>query len=129
MNILHLFLVWLLMAAIGIINGTFRVLFLQKFFSLQMAHIISSVSAIILIQTVIYFFLRRKDLPVKKLLLMGVIWLGLTVLFEFGFGHFVMGHSWEKLLADYNLFQGRIWSLVLLSVLLGPLIWGRWCKK
>ena len=129
MNILHLFLVWLLMAAIGIINGTFRVLFLQKFFSLQMAHIISSVSGIILIQAVIYFFLRRKDLPVKKLLLMGVIWLGLTVLFEFGFGHFVMGHSWEKLLADYNLFQGRIWSLVLLSVLLGPLIWGRWCKK
>jgi len=117
------------MAAIGIINGTFRVLFLQKFFSLQMAHIISSVSGIILIQAVIYFFLRRKDLPVKKLLLMGVIWLGLTVLFEFGFGHFVMGHSWEKLLADYNLFQGRIWSLVLLSVLLGPLIWGRWCKK
>ena len=117
------------MAAIGIINGTFRVLFLQKFFSPQTSHILSSISGTILIQAVIYFYVRRKGLPVKELLLMGVIWLGLTIMFEFGFGHFVMGHSWEKLLADYNLFQGRLWSLVLLSVLLGPLIWGWWCKK
>src|SRR5574341_344092 len=120
MNYLSVFLVWLLMAVIGVINGTFRALFLQKFFSPQTVHVLSSISGIILIQAVIYFYLKRKDLPVKELLLMGVIWLGLTILFEFGFGHFVMGHAWAKLLADYNLFQGRIWSLVLLSILLGP---------
>ena len=129
MNILQIFLVWLLLAIIGIINGTIRVLFIQKIFNPQTAHVLSSISGIILIQGVIYFYLRNKDLAVRQLLIIGLLWFGLTVGFEFGFGHWVMGHTWEKLLADYNLFQGRIWSLVLLSVLFGPLVWGALLKK
>jgi hypothetical protein len=43
----------------------------------------------------------------------GVIWLILTIGFEFGFGHYVAGNSWEKLLADYNILNGRVWSLFL----------------
>ncbi len=129
MNYLSVFLVWLCLAGLAILNGIFRVLILQTFFNPQTAHILSSISGIILIQAVTCLYVRQKDLPAKELLLIGVIWLGLTVLFEFGFGHFIMGHAWEKLLADYNLFQGRIWSLVLLSILLGPLIWGKILKK
>lgn len=44
---------------------------------------------------------------------------------EFGFGQFVMGHSWSTLLHDYNVFAGRIWILVLLTTLLGPWLLGR----
>jgi hypothetical protein len=44
--------------------------------------------------------------------------------FEFRFGHYVMGRSWSRLLADYNLFAGRVWVLVLLTVLCMPLIAG-----
>lgn len=29
-----------------------------------------------------------------------------------------MGHSWRRLLTDYNLLAGRLWMLVLLTVLL-----------
>lgn len=53
---------------------------------------------------------------------MGVIWLFSTIAFEFIAEHYVFGNSWEKLLADYNLFEGRIWSLVLLTILLAPYI-------
>lgn len=40
----------------------------------------------------------------------------MTVLFEFGFGYFVDGRSWEWLLQDYNVFQGRVWGLFLFSM-------------
>jgi hypothetical protein len=29
-----------------------------------------------------------------------------TVAFELTFGHYVMGHPWSRLLADYNLLAG-----------------------
>jgi len=57
------------------------------------------------------------------LLLIGALWLTLTVAFEFGFGHYVMGHSWRYLLADYNILKGRLWSLVLLVTFVSPLFW------
>ena len=36
----------------------------------------------------------------------------LTVLFEFGLGHYVLRSLWSELLANYNLADGRIWVLV-----------------
>jgi hypothetical protein len=47
--------------------------------------------------------------------------------FELLAGHYVFGNSWEKLLADYNLFRGRIWALVLIIILFAPL-WAFWQK-
>lgn len=50
----------------------------------------------------------------------GALWLALTVAFEFAFGRNVSGASLESLLADYDLRRGRLWSLVLLTVLFAP---------
>ena len=52
----------------------------------------------------------------------GIIWLGLTILFEFGFGYYVMGNTWEKLLHDYNLAEGRVWSLFLVWITIAPYV-------
>jgi hypothetical protein len=49
----------------------------------------------------------------------GAAWLVMTIMFEFGFGHFVAGHAWPKLLADYNVLAGRVWILVLVTTLAG----------
>ena len=54
-------------------------------------------------------------------LLVGIVWVALTVAFEFLAGHYVFGNSWERLIADYNVFRGRIWILVLLANLFAPL--------
>ena len=45
-----------------------------------------------------------------------------TIAFEFAFGHFVAGHSWSKLLSDYNIFKGRIWLLFLVWVMIMPYV-------
>jgi hypothetical protein len=71
----------------------------------------------------VWFIVRRLKLSsVQEALLVGLFWLVVTVAFEFVFGHFVMGHSWERLLHDYNVVEGRLWVLVLLWETTAPVI-------
>jgi hypothetical protein len=74
----------------------------------------------ILLITYLFISLFGKTYGRNELLAVGGYWLILTVGFEFIFGHYVAGHSWERLLADYNLGQGRIWVLVLVTTFLAP---------
>ena len=50
----------------------------------------------------------------------GVTWLLLTLAFEFFAGRYLFHNSWSNLLADYNVFRGRIWVLVLITTLAAP---------
>jgi hypothetical protein len=45
-------------------------------------------------------------------------------LFEFSFGHFVEGLSVDTMLADYNMLNGRLFILVLLSAFIAPVVCG-----
>ena len=60
------------------------------------------------------------SLDARTLLGLGLSWMMATVLFEFGFGHYVAGHTWSRLFADYNVAAGRVWILVLLTILVTP---------
>jgi hypothetical protein len=51
-----------------------------------------------------------------------MLWLLLTVTLEFALGR-ASKKSWAELLADYNVFAGRLWILVLLSLALAPWFW------
>jgi hypothetical protein len=57
-------------------------------------------------------------------LLAGLLWLVLTLVFEFGFGRW-RGKSWEQLLADYDLAKGRLWVLIPVFTSLAPYIFYR----
>lgn len=50
----------------------------------------------------------------------GVLWLALTLVFEFGFGHLVLHKTWTELFEAYTFKGGDIWPLVLLVSLLAP---------
>ena len=63
----------------------------------------------------------------KAQLLVGLLWLILMVVFEFGLG-FVLGFSWDYLLADYNLSRGGLMSFGLLIMLLAP-AFGAWLRN
>jgi hypothetical protein len=88
------------------------------------AHQISVVTGSALFLAVAYYLLRDHagEAEDRTLLGIGASWLAATILFEFGFGHYVMGNSWEKLLHDYNVTEGRLWPVVLLVLFLAPLI-------
>lgn len=59
------------------------------------------------------------------LLAVGVLWLVLTLIFEIVFGRFVVGASWERISADYNLRKGGLLPIGMLVLLLSPLIAGK----
>ena len=52
--------------------------------------------------------------------LIGVMWVLLTLAFEFLAGHYLFGTPWPALLEDYNVRRGRIWVLVLIVTAIAP---------
>lgn len=115
-------LLWLGFAALAVGCGALRVLLLEPLVGPGTAHVLGTLAVCALFLALIAWFVGRWGLHGNgRLLALGVLWMTLTIAFEFGFGHYVMGHPWERLLADYNVFAGRIWVLVLATMLLGPL--------
>jgi len=114
---------WFVFPFVGIFNGVLREATYKKFVDDLPAHQISTATGIIFFGIIFYFIFNKwKIQSLNDAILIGLIWLTLTMLFEFGFGHYIMGNSWEKLLYDYNIAEGRIWSLFLLWITIAPVI-------
>lgn len=117
------FLLWFPMVVIAIINGTIRQLFYTKFFNELHSHQLSVLSGISLFTVYIWIITGIwKIESSNQAIFIGLMWLGMTIIFEFLFGHYVMGNSWEELFADYNLLNGRLWVIVLLWTAVSPFI-------
>ncbi|MGA7982466.1 MAG: hypothetical protein WCA32_19870, partial [Chromatiaceae bacterium] len=68
---------------------------------------------------------RRRPSSAGQAWAVGLAWLALTVAFEFGFGHYVAGHPWASLLADYDLTSGKLWALILVWIAVAPYLFYR----
>ncbi len=115
-------ILWFIFLPIAFLNGFIREATYKRVVGDLAAHQISTLTAIIALFVVSYFFLKPvvANVPTSSLLMAGVIFVTMTMLFEFGFGHYVSKFPWERLLGDYNIFKGRVWGLFLLSGLLMP---------
>ncbi len=124
-------LTWAMVALCAVTNGAFRAFVLQPVFGETVARMISCFMLITILLLISHYSLNRTKLKFSdnELLVIGTMWLALTLLFEFGWGHFVMGRSWDELLVDYDILKGRLWVLVLMFTLLAPLITGRSLRK
>lgn len=120
---LKIFLMWVAFIPVPIINGTLRESWYKAKVGEFGANVIGFLvlSIFFLIYTYLFFKNDLGSLGTSRLFLMGGIWLGLTLVFEFGMG-FMGGRSWNYMLADYNLFKGRLWPLVLIIIFFAPLI-------
>lgn len=123
---LRYLLAWLPMVVIGILNGALREMTFRKWMSEQRANQVSCVTGVVFLGLYIWFLANRWPLGSGlEALGLGLLWLALTVAFEFLFGHYVAGKAWTLLFRDYNLRAGRLWSLVLLWVMIAPFIFYR----
>ena len=115
---------WFLFMVLAIINAGVRNGVYKPIVGDLMAHQISTIIFIVLILIVTFSILRFAaiELTDNEALLMGGLWLVFTIAFEFLAGHYVFGNTWEKLFTDYNILRGRIWSLVLVTIVLAPYI-------
>lgn len=125
MHWLYAFLLWLGFAALAIALGNVRVRLAEPLMGEPAAHVVFTLLFCLLLYLLTDWFVGVAgfDTATSQWWL-GVIWMALTVCFEFVFGHYVVGHSWQVLLADYNILNGRIWVVVLLTLLLGPRLAG-----
>jgi hypothetical protein len=116
-------LIWLAMLTIASINGIAREAVLIPQFGDVVGRAVSTValSALIVVLTWISigWIAPRSG---RQAWLIGVIWVALTLAFEFLAGHFVLHNSWSRLLEDYDVLRGRIWILVLVTTLVSPRI-------
>jgi len=118
--------IWLGLVIAAILNASVRNALITPKWGEQAGHVASTVSFIGIIFLAAYLFLSnlKSAYSTTDLLLVGLMWLVLTIVFEFSFGRFVMGHPWRRLLADYNILKGRVWLLVLVATFTAPLAVG-----
>ena len=121
------FLVWLAMVGLAVVNGAFRVGVLEARLGETLAHVVSTGLLCGLILLLAWLAIGWiAPLGARSALAIGLLWIGYTVVFEFGFGHYVARKPWTDLLADYDLAHGRVWLLVLLTTGAAPYLAGRW---
>jgi hypothetical protein len=121
--------IWLVLIAAEIVHGIARGILLVPHVGEFPSNQIGVFTGSLIILLIALAFVRWIGATrTTALLAVGVLWLGLTVAFEILFGHFVVGASWERLAADYNVLEGGLLPFGMLVLLLSPLIamriWG-----
>jgi len=122
MKYLNAFSLWLGFLVVAIICGLIRETFLIPRLGPLAGRAVGTLLVAAIIFWLIYAYLAKlTEASQASLLKLGLFWTIATIMFEFLFGHYAMGHPWQSIWADYNVFQGRLWPLVLIVTLLGPL--------
>jgi hypothetical protein len=107
------------------LNGVLREALLVPMARRKAADILSAVSGIVIVLGVSRRFLRGADPSETSPGRVAGSWLVLTVAFEFLVGHYVDRKRWSELAANYAIWRGRLWPLVLLTVVIAPFLWMR----
>ena len=114
---------WIGMVVLAILNGAVREKIYGPFMQELSAHQLSTFIALVIFG--LYIWALTGIYPIEssiQAVLIGGMWVIMTILFEFIFGHFVMRHPWSKLFHDYNLLKGRVWLLVLIWTAIAPYV-------
>ncbi|TVM15649.1 hypothetical protein DPQ33_14725 [Oceanidesulfovibrio indonesiensis] len=115
------FLYWLPLVPIAIANGVLREFTYGKHLPELRTHQLGTLAAMAFFTVYFWIISHVWTIPsYGQAFKAGAFWVLLTILFEFGFGHYVMKQPWSRLLADYNVTKGRIWVLILFWTFMGP---------
>ena len=122
MTLLRSLLAWLVLLAVGFANGTLRQLTYARLMDDGLAHQLSCLTGAAALALAIAWLVRRWPLRSRaQAWATGALWLALTVAFETSFG-LAEGRTWAAVLGDYAVWDGQLWPLVLLAVLLTPVL-------
>ena len=115
--------IWLIMLVCAVINGGIRDKLYAAHVGEYSAHVISTLILTSLVFVIASIFIKIKNITDTSILFqIGILWVLLTMSFEFLFFHYVAGAPWQKLIADYNIFKGRLFILLILADLLSPFL-------
>ena len=111
---------WLVLIAVESIHGVLRTLFLTPVVGdLRARQIGVAIGSVLVLGTALVFIRWMQPASGRSALRMGVLWLILTLAFEFSLGS-ALGRAWDQLLADYDLTRGGYMLFGLLVLALAP---------
>ena len=114
-------LCWVLLMVVAIALGAIRESLLVPYLGAARGHVFGTLGlcfAVVLTTLALIRWLHPKD--EGDAWRIGLLWAGLVIAFEFLAGHFVFGTPWGQLLADYDVFRGRVWILVPFTSAVAP---------
>jgi hypothetical protein len=115
--------IWLILVVLAVINGITRNTLVSPRVGEHAGHIIGTIlfcAVIFVVSLLSIQWISPK--AGRDALVIGVLWVLMTVAFEFIAGRYLFDQTWEKLFADYNVLRGRIWLLVLVTTFISPLL-------
>ena len=116
-------LIWLVIIVAEILHGIVRAVALVPVVGEFRSNQIGVFSGSIIILAIAWLSIRWIGASRhSNLIMVGSLWLVLTVAFEVLFGRLVMDLSWQRLLADYNVLAGGFMPLGLVVLLFAPWI-------
>ncbi len=114
-------LLWFPLLIVAVGNGALRETTYAKAMSELRAHQLSTAIGSVLIGALIWLFISTwPPASGRDAWMIGLIWLGMTVAFEFYMGLVLRKKPLAEVLADYNLLAGRVWPLLLLWITVAP---------
>lgn len=116
-------LAWLVILCLAVANGALREDVLIPSLGRSTGLILSGVLLSVVVVLVAYAIVRlSQNITVAQGLLVGGLWLCLTLAFEFSFGRYYLHKSWAELLDAYKFKDGNLWPAVLLVTFLAPCV-------
>jgi hypothetical protein len=123
MMLIRAIAVWLVIIAAESVSGAIRRLWLIPILGDARSGRIGFVVGAIIIITIAWFFVRwMRAETTAALLLIGLLWAALTLLFEIALGRLVFDYSWARIAADYDITQGGLMAIGLVVLLFAPWI-------
>jgi hypothetical protein len=120
------FVAWVLIILAETVHGITRTLLLEPLIGDLRARQISVFTGAAMIFVITFVFVRwMKGSCASDFILIGSMWVILTIGFEILLGRLVLDVSWERIASDYDLPQGGLMLVGLLAMFFAPLLMAR----
>jgi hypothetical protein len=124
--LLRAFVVWLLIIGLETVHGILRTVFLAPWigdFPARQIAVFTGSLLIFLVSLLTVSWIQAGS--TRQWLLVGLVWVAVTVLFEVALGKVLLALPWERIFEDYDVTRGGLLGFGLLFMLLSPLLAGK----
>lgn len=116
------FLIWLAIIPIAILNGILREKIIIPLTGAKYALPLSGILLSLMIFILCYIFIPKIGKGTRRnYMIIGLLWIILTISFESVFGLF-MGNDFSELIKAYDITTGNLWLMIVLFTGVAPLV-------
>ncbi len=109
------------MVVAAIINGMIRDKVIKQLIGEALSLFISGITLSGMVFLIAFLFVPHIGLSnPSSYMLVGLSWLGLTLAFEYLFGHYVLGKPWREINQVFNLAKGNLFTIVVFVTAISP---------